>query len=56
MQTAFEFVVWSLFAMFIAVQAGMLIMIALARLLKAAGILRERTEKRGFLGFLDGFS
>jgi len=56
MQTALEFVIWSLFAMFIAVQAGVLIMIALARLLKALGILRGGTQRGGFLGFLEGFS
>lgn len=56
MQTALEFIIWSLFAMFVAIQAGVLIMIALARLLKAFGILGGGTQRGGFLGFLEGFS
>jgi hypothetical protein len=52
----FEFLVWALFAIFIAIQAGMLCMIALARILKSVGLIQDGSQRRGFLGFLEGFS
>lgn len=52
----FEFSVWALFAIFIAIQAGMLLLIALARILKAIGLIQEGSQKGGILGFLEGFS
>ena len=56
MLAMFEFSVWALFAIFIALQAGMLFMIALARILKAVGLIQDGPQKGGLLGFIEGFS
>ena len=56
MFSSLEYVVWVLFAIFIAVQLGTLLMIGLARVLKSLGAFRETSRKRGLMGFLEGFS
>ena len=56
MLSSLEYVVWALFALFIAVQLGALLMIGLARVLKSFGVFRENPGKGGFMGFLEGFS
>jgi hypothetical protein len=54
MESTFEFLGSLLFFAFVGVQAGLVSMILIARLLKAIGAIKE-DEQKGIMGFLQGF-
>jgi hypothetical protein len=55
MQVAIELLTSTIFFLFIAVQAGFLSIIVLARLLKATGAIKDEKDQGGIRGFLQGF-
>jgi hypothetical protein len=55
MQVIIESLTSALFFLFIAVQVGLLGIIVVARLLKAAGVIKQSEDQGGIGGFLQGF-
>lgn len=55
MQATFEFLSSAVFFLFVLVQLGLVIMIVLARVLRATGALKEGKNQAGIMGFLQGF-
>jgi hypothetical protein len=56
MRIAAEFLSTITFFVFLAIEIAILLLIAMARILKTLGVFTKKAPKGGFLGFLQGFS